>query len=731
MSSPTHSPTPRTGPGTLLRAARELGLGSLTLYAGYQAGLRSGWLRRRTPVHSWEDLPLSTWVRPGIPADPEGYRAYRRSASTGRFFFDVSTDLAPALQGILGDRRGELLAEAEGILAGSFRLFGAAPVQLGFPPNWASFAPLGDTRSDLTVPLDRHWTEYKEANLPADVKLLWEPSRFGWVYPLARAYRLTGDRRFAEGFWVLVDSWRAANLPNAGPHWLSAQEVALRLMALVFGLCVFAPALSADQAGHLAQSIAVHANRIPATLGYARSQRNNHLLVEAVGLYTAGLLFPEFRSAENWRNHGRHWLTCALATQVFPDGGYIQHSTNYQRLALQAGLWAARLAELNGERLPAEALDALRRAAQCLEGLVDPESGKAPNLGPNDGALLLPLSTCSFEDFRPAVQAAALSLRGHRALPSGPWDEACLWLGLSLPASETALASPPPLAYPQAGLYLLRGGRSWALLRCARFTSRPGHSDQLHFDLWRRGRNVVRDAGTYLYTAAPPWDNALAAATAHNALVVDSLEPMRRAGRFLWLDWAQGRLLGRWCSAAGRLEVLAAEHNGYRRLGMVHRRTVVRAGDDLWVVIDDLLGQGSHTSRLSWLLPDAPSPRLERSQLHLDSDDLRLDLRLEAQPQTGGEIALVSGLYRAGKHLAGQAIAGAPATCGWYSPTYATKTPVLSLVCQAEARLPLRLMTWWVFDQARREDLFLRFNDVGSGSAAVNQISFEGEGLEV
>ena len=107
------------------------------------------------------------------------------------------------------------------------------------------------------------------------------------------------------------------------------------------------------------------------------------------------------------------------------------------------------------------------------------------------------------------------------------------------------------------------------------------------------------------------------------------------------------------------------------------------------------------------------------------------DKRLEARAHAGGEIGLVSGLYRAGEHLRGQAIAAAPATCGWYSPTYATKTPALSLICQTEAQLPLRLITWWLFDQARREGLFLRFNDLGSGNAAVNRIRFEGEELTI
>ena len=83
---------------------------------------------------------------------------------------------------------------------------------------------------------------------------------------------------------------------------------------------------------------------------------------------------------------------------------------------------------------------------------------------------------------------------------------------------------------------------TWAYLRAARFTGRPGHADQLHLDLWWCGLNVAQDAGTYLYNAPPPWDNALARSEVHNTLVVNGLEQMTRAGRFLYLERAQARV---------------------------------------------------------------------------------------------------------------------------------------------------------------------------------------------
>ena len=48
------------------------------------------------------------------------------------------------------------------------------------------------------------------------------------------------------------------------------------------------------------------------------------------------------------------------------------------------------------------------------------------------------------------------------------------------------------------------------------------------------------------------------------------------------------------------------EHDGYRRLGVKHRRMVQCVTEDAWVIVDDLLGAGEHELRLHWLLPDLP-----------------------------------------------------------------------------------------------------------------------------
>ncbi len=636
-----------------LRAARQLGLSQAAWYAWYRLLLRSGWLNR-CPQPAPLPQAASAW-RPRLPL-PERARLRR-------------------LLGADGARSA--CAAAEEIVRGQARLFGGPPRPLLLVPP---------------PPLE-HWTRYDTAaalrklGLP-DVKYLWEPARFGWVFPLGRAYRLTGEPRYAAAFWGYAETFWEANPPCRGPNWESAQEVALRLMALAWGGAVFAdaPASTPPRLTRLRQSLAEHAARIPPTLAYARAQNNNHLLSEAAGLLTAAALLPEHPQARRWRRLGMRWWRWGLRHQVAPDGEYVQHSANYHRLMLQLALWVQMLVPEASAGPPQEAL---ARGARWLLRLCDPESGGVPNLGPNDGAYLFPLSGQPFADYRPVLQAAARAFLGERPFPPGAWDEMPLWF----PAPRREPRRPSERA--QTGILRAPEGGAWACLRAVRLTSRPGHADQLHLDLWSGGRNLLLDAGTYLYNAPPPWDNALAQAAVHNTVTVDGRDQMTRAGRFLYLDWAQGALTGRERAADGSWARLRARHDGYRRLGIGHERAVTAHAGGLWVVEDLLSGQSAavRAFRLHWLMPDGQWSVDEDGEgwtvtLRLPQAGIRLRLTVRTFPPAASAGLT---LARAGNLLYGEG--AVPPWRGWFSPTYGVKTPALSLAVNLRAAPPARFVT--------------------------------------
>jgi hypothetical protein len=629
-----------------LKALSQLGPAPLALNLLYKLGVRSGHYRRL------EDRLLRNIRARDLPP-----------------LFSLPP--REHIEQVLGDAGKErLLAEADEIAAGKFCLFGGDP----FPLILAFDGPL------------QHWTHYElhperiiSPHAPVtDIKFLWEPARFGWAYALGRAYHLTRDDKYPAAFWGHFERFISGNPPYLGPHWMNGQEVAIRLMALVWAARVFedAPSTTPGRRAALSLSVAQHAARIPHTLVYARSQNNNHLVTESAGLYTAGLALQD----RAWRDLGWRWLNWCLQHQVSGYGEYIQHSTNYHRLVLQAALWVNLV---KTDLWPHTGMQSLERLTHFLFSMLDGASGRVPNLGANDGALILPLSTLPYEDFRPTVQAAARAFL-HTQVPSGPWDEAALWLGLP-PASKTY----EPEHYLGENLH---GADSWAYLRASRFKSRLGHMDQLHLDLWWRGLNIAQDAGTYFYIAPPPWDNPLVSTRVHNTVMVDDRDQMLRAGRFLSLDWFPAWSQTVFESDPQILQKVVAWHRGYK--GVLHERAVTVCTGDRWVVEDRLVSSASHRYRLHWLLPDWQWELEDHAhglELSLKSPGGWIRMLLSAAPGA----VLQPSLVRAGELLHGQRRTRPYE--GWVSPIYGVRVPALSLALETGPVKTMTLTTEFTF----------------------------------
>jgi hypothetical protein len=693
---------------TTYKALKELGPQQVGLYTWYQFGLRSGYLK---------------W------ATASAFRKSQTHPENLTFCSILDLPGQDKLISLLGESgMAGLFNDADQIAAGDVRVFGAESVPL---------------QLSIQEPL-QPWTMYeihpefldKIIGKGGDIKYLWEPARFGWAFTLARAYYLSGNERYSKAFWEYCQGFLENNPPYQGPFWTSAQEVALRLIALVFSLQVFwdASETSPGRKGMLLEAVSAHAARIPATIAYSRAQKNNHLLSEAAGLITAGTALPDHPQAEKWKKIGWHLVNSGFTEQIGEDGSYIQHSANYHRLMLQTGLWVKRLSKAAPDPrygLSQENLRKLGLATRWLGTLLDRKSGTAPNLGPNDGSYILPLAICPFEDYRPVLQAACCSFLGVRALPPGQWDELDLWIGDNTPAfsktkgdlSSIAISSVRPPHVLQIQAY-----DSWAYMRVAQFNARPGHSDQLHVDIWWQGLNIAQDAGTYLYNAPPPWDNALSSTDVHNTLTVNNCDQMNRAGRFLYLDWAQSHLLKHERDRAGEWERVTAQHVGYNRLGVTHRRTMTARNDGIWHIEDSVFSSDQNLEKknapfsvdLQWLLPDWPWEVMEFEQgqppknhenpsdselngvsgnrlkfgLNLLSPEGRIQLTVSSN---GKGVPLAVQIVRAGKLVYGNGEVSP--TWGWISPTYGQKNPGLSLRVKQVKDLPINFTSLWTLPE--------------------------------
>ena len=575
------------GPGgkylALIRTAWRLGPGNGIAVAAYRLALKTGLARRLTPAG-----PALTPPR----FDPARLRP-------------PGPDAAPA----------SLIAEAEAARDGQLAYFGWDQRQAGSPPDWRRNPVTG------VQARDGHWSLIPDFDAAVgDVKDIWEASRFHWAPLFAQAARATGDSAWVDLLNAWMADWCTANPLNQGPNWKCGQETGLRLLAVFEAARILDQDLL-DGAGF----IAAHCARIAPTMRYAIAQRNNHATSEAAALFVGGAWLATqggqgYRSRGlRWCARGRQWLNRAAVALIEPDGGFAQGSANYHRLMIDTVSAAERWRRTLGQPALAEpARQRLAAAADWLAVMTDPDTGRAPNLGPNDGAWFYRMPGCDYGDFRAAVAEACRLFRDEYPYPPGPWA----------PKSPAVRSVPRQSRdFPDSGYHVLATGRTWAMLRTAhRF--RPSQADALHVDLWRDGTAIFADGGTYSYNGDPGWTAWFPSAGAHNAPVFDGMDAMPRLGRFLFADWVQARANG---PVRAQGDELVLEATCQSRDGRTCQRRLT-IGEDNVRLTDRASG---HSDSLTWRFRLGPgSWRLENGTC------LRPGIAITIQAP-GAEIALV------------------------------------------------------------------------------------------
>lgn len=671
--------------GSLLHVSREYGIGWLYRRALYELRVRSGRLGSAHPAREWEPREWEQWLHSAEDAVPERLLGKWRRQEARHFVDPECVKTAcDAISRVAGKELcASLLEKADALLAGKYPYFSKTEAELGFPPDW-HVNPFTGGRVDT----DLHWSRLTMFSPDyGDMKDIWEPGRFASAYLLARAYAVTRSEKYADGFWRLVESWEEQCPPNTGAHWKCGQEMSLRIMAWFFALYVLAdsPVTTAERFARIIGMIAVQVDRIVDNHIYAQLQRNNHSMSEGAGIFAAGLLLPFMKKAESWKRRGLEILCREARLLIAPLGTFSQKSHNYHRLMLHDYLYAMRLGELNGVEFPEDVRKRVINAIDYLCQVLDLESGRVPNFGANDGALIMPLNGCDYTDFRPICQAGRFFVDRRRWLDPGPWDEDLFWMfgPNALDAGRTEFEQ-EDIKRTDGGAYTIRSDNSWLFTHCESYRERPSQADCLHVDLWWKGLNIACDAGTYRYYAEPPWNNGLRGTGVHNTACVDGKDQMEPGSRFLWTRWHRARVLRMESYPEEGIALWEGEHDGYSRLTrpVSHRRTVVNVDGSTWLIVDTLGGKGTHDFRLHWLLSDCEHEKLsENADLTFHTE--KGDYHLSARAFFSGSAAVEDSLVRASED----------GVRGWSSAYYGQREPALSFALDVDGGLPGRFLT--------------------------------------
>jgi uncharacterized heparinase superfamily protein len=263
-----------------------------------------------------------------------------------------------------------------------------------------------------------------------------------------------------------------------------------------------------------------------------RHLQGNHLLQNGFAIFAAAHFFEDkslYRSAQ--------WLLKReLRSQVLPDGAHIERSASYTADLCARTLWCLHLQKVTQRFEDIQLTNQLRNAA---------------------GAMLSWLSSYAFSD----NSLAAIGDSSTDMMPPlSALREAASSLGI--------FTAPKPLR--ESG-YRKASGKNWeAVINVGNPSPvyQPGHShaDALSFCIHAHGKPLVVDTGISTYEQCAR--RALERSTsAHNTVEVNGQNSSDVWASFRIGKRAKIRLL------EDEHTHVTAEHDGYRRLGVSHRRT--------------------------------------------------------------------------------------------------------------------------------------------------------------
>jgi hypothetical protein len=417
-----------------------------------------------------------------------------------------------------------------------------------------------------------------------DWEWTWALNRHGWWSTLASAYLTTQDETYAQELDTLIQTWVGGHPPTVDDRscWRTI-EAGIRTMSAwpsILGALKQSDNISQNAWLYYLRSISDHAEFL-----LENPKGGNWLLMESNGVLTCGLIFPEFKRAQDWVRITIEKFEAEMIKQVHPDGAQVEYSTGYQFVCIhnfEAVL--DKTDRIGNQKFSQTYRDYLISMYEHVMYLMRPD-GKLPMLNDADQRDVSQRLIAAGEKFaRPdfiyaathGVQGAPPQNQSHRfswsrrAVMRNGWDE----------------------------------NAHYALLEAAPFGYGHQHEDALTFELMAYGQPLIGTMGRFTYADVPE-RRYLTSSRGHNVILIDgqgqamrSLKPQDRmnpnwiataATNDPWvntedLDIAYGKFDGPW---GGELENITWE-----RWLAYHKPKDQRLG--FWIVKDHISGTTKH-----------------------------------------------------------------------------------------------------------------------------------------
>lgn len=438
-----------------------------------------------------------------------------------------------SLKTISDKQKSNIIESANLILEGNFKYYAYHNIHVGKKPNWFLNPFNGYTFKNNFM----HWSKIADFDDKiGDIKNIWEMSRFNWIGTLVQAYAITSDNKYLRRLNEWLIDWLENNPPNTGPNWKCGQEASIRVMNLILGQEILKSNKVTDEMNDFLE---IHIDRILPTTFYAKAQNNNHGLSEGCALFLGGYFLWKNKKEKKYYfayQKGSKLIEDQIQNLVLNDGTFAQYSIVYHRMILDLlSVLELFRREWGIQPFSESFYEKVNSAVEWFSEMIDLSTGKAPNMGGNDGTYLFNYDNKDYRDFRPSLVLVS-------SIFNIPIDDIIqidhtLVNIFSLPYDFVKSGKKISKKYPEGGYVRLERDGGRAIIRIPQFNFRPQHSDALHIDIWQNGINWIRDAGSFSYALNNQELDVFSGTQGHSTVQFDNRNQMPRISRFLYGDW--------------------------------------------------------------------------------------------------------------------------------------------------------------------------------------------------
>lgn len=409
---------------------------------------------------------------------------------------------------------------------------------------------------------------FTNRNPKRDKEWLWQLHRQSSWGALGRAYRHTGDEKYARAYVrQLLDWLKKCPCRKGSPAWRTI-EAGIRGFSWTthFQYFLDSPAFTPEVLTAFLNGCREHA----VYLTSRKFSRNNWGLMEAEGAAFIGFTFPEFKEAAAWRAKAIKHLNAEIRKQVRADGMQVEQCLGYHSGCIHWFARTAEIAKLNGgeNEFPPEYFRRLE--AMCAVFL---------KLGLPDGG------NTQFGDDHSQFHWRRVLERWAPVFNRGDFLYVATGGKKSTPPKETAFA------LKDSGFYSMRSG--WdenavcLVLKCGPNGGWHCQPDNGTFEIFAGGRRLTPDSGSYIYSGDAAGRAWFRRTRVHQTMTLDGKDIAYRPKLRLW-------------KPGGDLDVLVVENQSYPHF--THRRTVLFVKKKYFVVVDEALGTAKGAAMLHFQL---------------------------------------------------------------------------------------------------------------------------------